>query len=313
MGLFHCPFGVPYYDCEGCIDCGMCLATTKEQMVEASKIVREYLQSQQKEDGVLKKIAVCGKGGVGKSTVVVLLANVFLGEGYSIAVMDTDESNPGLSRLCGFAREPAPLMELLRQVPDGQSTPDAEWLRKDRIAFEDVPAEYVVERDRFKFLMVGKIEDPFQGCACTMADITRDLVEKLILQDREIMVIDTEAGVESFGRGIERSVDTVLVIVEPSFQSIALAERIYYMAGGMGIRRVRTILNKVGSAQSEQKMIDELKKKNISVLGTIGFDNEINEAGFEGRELGCESKASNDIKRMMKSLLGESQGIPLNR
>jgi len=306
MGLFHCPFGVPYYDCEGCIDCGMCLATTKEQMIEASKIVREHLRSKQKENGVTKKIAVCGKGGAGKSTIVVLLANVLLEEGFSIAVMDTDESNPGLSRLCGFDREPEPLMGLLRQVPEGQSGPDAAWLRKDRIAFEDVPPEYVVEEDKFKFLMVGKIEDPFQGCACTMADITRDLVERLDTKENEIVVIDTEAGVESFGRGVERSVDTVLVIVEPSFQSIALAERIYYMAGGMGISRVRTMLNKVGSEQSEQKMIDALKKKNIAVLGTIGFDDEINEAGFEGRAVGGESKAKNDIRQMMKVLLEES-------
>jgi len=306
MGLFHCPFGVPYYDCEGCIDCGMCLATTKEQMIEASKIVREHLRSEQKENGVTRKIAVCGKGGVGKSTIVVLLSNALLEEGYSIAVLDTDESNPGLSRLCGLDAEPEPLMDLLSQVPEGQIGSDAEWLRKDRIAFEDVPVEYVAEKDKFKFLMVGKIKDPFQGCACTMADITRDLVKKLDTKEKEIVVIDTEAGVESFGRGVERSVDTVLVIVEPSFQSIALAERIHYMAGGMGIKRVRAILNKVNSAQSEQKMIDELKKNNISILGTVGFDKEINAAGFEGRALGGESRAKNDIKQMMKVLLEES-------
>jgi CO dehydrogenase maturation factor len=275
-------------------------------MVEASKIVREYLQSQQREDGILKKVAVCGKGGVGKSTVAVLLAKVLLEEGYSIAVMDTDESNPGLSQLCGLDGEPTPLKDLLRQVPEGQSGPDAEWLQQDRIAFEDVPAEYVVEKDNLRFLMVGKIEDPFQGCACTMSDVTRDLVGKLVTKDKEIVVIDTEAGVESFGRGAERGVDTVLVIVEPSFQSIALAERIHYMAGGMGISRVKAILNKVGSTQIERKMIDELGKKNISVLGTIGFDNEINEAGFEGRELRGESRATEDIKKMMKSLLKEN-------
>ena len=306
MGLFHCPLGVPYYDCEGCIDCGMCLATTREQMIEASKIVREHLRSEQKRNGVTKKLAVCGKGGVGKSTIVVLLANVLLEEGYSIAVVDTDESNPGLSRLCGFNGEPAPLKGLLSEVPEGQIRPDAEWLRKDRIAFEDVPSEYIIEKDKFKFLMVGKIEDPFQGCACTMADITRDLVGRLDTKDKEIVVIDTEAGVESFGRGVERSVDTVLVIVEPSFQSIDLAGRIHYMARGMGISRVRTILNKVASAQSEQKMIDELRKKEIAVLGTIGLDNEISEAGFEGRALGGKSRAKNDMKQILKTLLQES-------
>jgi CO dehydrogenase maturation factor len=275
-------------------------------MIEASKIVREHLRSEQKQNGVTRKIAVCGKGGVGKSTIVVLLSNSLLEEGYSIAVLDTDESNPGLSRLCGLDAEPEPLMDLLRQVPEGKSGPDAEWLRKDRIAFDDVPPEYVVEKEKFKFLMVGKIEDPFQGCACTMADITRDLVKKLDTKEKELLVIDTEAGVESFGRGVERGVDTVLVIVEPSFQSIVLAERIHYMAGGMGIRRVRAILNKVNSAQSEQRMIDELKKNNISVLGTVGFDHEINAAGLEGRALAGESRARNDIKQMIRILLEES-------
>jgi CO dehydrogenase maturation factor len=263
------------------------------------------LRSQQTAEGVKKKIAVCGKGGVGKSTVVALLADVLLDEGYSIMVMDTDESNPGLSSLCGFEREPAPLMDLRSLSSEGQSRPDVEWLRKERITFEDIPAEHVVEKDRFRFLMVGKIEDPFQGCACSMADMTRDLVEKLDPKDGEMVVIDTEAGVESFGRGLERCVDTVLAIVEPSFQSIALAARIHYMARGMGIRRVRTILNKVGSEQSEQKMRDELKKKDIAVLGTIGFDDRINEAGFEGRALGGESRAKNDIKRMVRTVLEE--------
>ena len=313
MGLFHCPLGIPYYDCEGCIDCGMCLATTREQMIEASKIVREHLQSEQKKTGVTSKIAVCGNGGVGKSTIVVLLSESLVEEGYSVAVLDTDESNPGLSRLCGLDAEPEPLMDLLSQIPQGKSGPDAEWLRKDRIDFDDVPAEYVSEKDALKFLMVGKIEHPFQGCACTMADITRDLVKKLDTKEKEILLIDTEAGVESFGRGVERSVDTVLVIVEPSFQSIALAERIHYMAGGMGIRRVRAILNKVNSAQSEQRMIDELKKNNISVLGTVGFYDEINAAGFEGRALEGESTARNEIKQMIRILLEESWSIPFNR
>jgi len=305
MGLFHCPLGIPYYDCDGCIDCGMCQAKTKEEMIEASKIVREHLRSTQKEDGVTKKIAVCGKGGTGKSTVVALLAKALLEEGYSVLVMDTDESNPGLSRICGFDTEPTPLMALLGQASTGQGGPDAEWLRKDRIPVEEIPAEYVVERDKFKFLMIGKIDDPFQGCACRMADVTRGLVERIETKEREIVVIDTEAGVESFGRGVERSVDTVLVIVEPSFQSIALAERIYYMAGGMGIRRVRTILNKIGSGQSEQKLTDELQKKNITVLGTVGFDNGISEAGFEGRALMGESKAKDDIKDITRILMAQ--------
>ena len=75
MGLFHCPMGAPFYDDEACIDCGMCSATTKEAMVEASKKIRDYLRSHTEKKGAINKIAVTGKGGVGKSSVVTLMAN----------------------------------------------------------------------------------------------------------------------------------------------------------------------------------------------------------------------------------------------
>jgi len=74
MGIFHCPFGCPHYEAEGCIDCGLCAATTSAEMVEASKKVRAYLKEHAQQGGPIKKIAVCGKGGVGKSTLVTLMA-----------------------------------------------------------------------------------------------------------------------------------------------------------------------------------------------------------------------------------------------
>ncbi len=295
MGMFHCPLGVPYYDCEGCIDCGMCLATSKEAMIAASTKVREYIKSHQNNDYVIRKIAVCGKGGVGKSTVVTMLAKIFQEKGYSVLVIDTDESNPGLFKLCGLKRGPEPLTTLFSKISFGQSGPEIEWLQKDKILIEDIPAEYIVNQGNFNFLMVGKIEEPFQGCACSMAGITRDLVEKFVLKSNEIVLIDMEAGIESFGRGVERSVDTVLVIVEPSFQSMALADKINYMAEGMGISCVLAILNKVSSEETEKKMMVELDSKDINIVGTIGFDTKVSEAGFEGRALG-EAKAKDDLK-----------------
>ncbi len=302
MGMFHCPFGVPFYDCEGCIDCGMCLATTKERMIAASKKVRDYLKSHQVKNDVIRKIAVCGKGGVGKSTVVTLLAKALQEEGYSVLVIDTDESNPGLFNLCGLQREPEPLLTLLSKISAGQAGIETEWLQQDKIVTDDIPREFIVNKDNFNFLMVGKIEDPFQGCACDMASVTRDLVEKLTPKSNEVVLIDMEAGVESFGRGVERSVDTVLVIVEPSFQAMALADKINYMAEGMGIGRVRAILNKVTSLKTQQKMMAELSNKEIDIIGTVFFDVKVSEAGFEGRALG-ESKAKDDLKEIIRALL----------
>ena len=306
MGLFHCPMGSPFYDDDDWIDCDMCSATTHEEMVEASKKIRAYLRSHAVNKGVIQKIAVAGKGGVGKSSVVTLMANALRGKGYAVLVLDTDESNPGLYRMFGFDKEPKALMTLLSRFSLDEPEPDTEWLRRDEIVIDDIPSEYILNNDSLKFLMVGKIDDPFQGCACSMADITRDLTEKLVVRDKEIVLVDMEAGIESFGRGVERSVDTVLVIAEPSFESIALAEKIAYMAEGMGISRVRAILNKVPSEKVRQKMADELNQKNVKPIGTVYLDPELSRACFEGIALE-NSKATEDIKEITDRLLDEAE------
>ena len=76
MPAFHCPMGAAFYDDDSCIECDLCLANTKEEMVEASKKIRQYLRSHAPKKSVPAKIAVCGKGGTGKSTMVALMANV---------------------------------------------------------------------------------------------------------------------------------------------------------------------------------------------------------------------------------------------
>jgi len=305
MGIFHCPVGAAFYDDEDCIDCGMCTAETEEQMVEASKKIRIFLRANAPKPGPIKKVTVCGKGGVGKSSLTTLLARALRAEGYSLLVLDTDESNPGLFRMFGFESGPKPLMTMLSRFASGTPSPGTEWLMGDTINVEDIPSEFILNNDNLKFLMIGKIEDPFQGCACSMADIARDLMRKLTLKENEIVLVDMEAGVESFGRGVERNVDTVLIIVEPSFESMALAGKIGYMCEGMGIYRVRAILNKVPSEKIRQRMIEELDRKNIKVIGTVYYDPELSEAGFEGRPPG-QSKAARDVEAIVKNLFNEA-------
>jgi CO dehydrogenase maturation factor len=306
MGEFHCPMGAAFYDDEGCILCEMCSAETDEERVEASKRIREYLKSHAVSAGSVKKISVCGKGGVGKSTITVLLAQALLNKGFRVLAMDTDESNPGLSRMFGFNKEPRPLITLLSRFASGDKSPDSEWLQRDKITVSDIPSEFILERGQLKFIMVGKIQDPFQGCACSMADMTRDLMGKLNVDDKEIVVVDMEAGIESFGRGVERYMDTILMVVEPSFESMVLAEKISYMAKGMGIVRVQAILNKVTSEKVQAKMMEELGKRNIQLAGTIFFDSELNEAGFEGTMI-TSSKASEDIQTIIERLLDKAK------
>ncbi|MGA3084562.1 MAG: P-loop NTPase [Thermodesulfobacteriota bacterium] len=307
MGIFHCPFGCPYYEDEGCIDCGLCMATTSEEMVEASKKVRAYLKAHAQQGRPIQKIAVCGKGGVGKSTLVTLMAKALVSLNYNVLVLDTDESNPGLYRSLGFDKTPKPLYSLMSRFSyREQPEEDTQWIMLPEIKVTDIPPAYIPTQNGIKFLMVGKIEDPFQGCACSLADVTRGFVSRLSLMENEIILIDMEAGVESFGRGVERSVDLVLSIVEPSFESMALAEKIVYMAEGMGINRAGALLNKVPSEAIKEKMIQELEKRNVQTLGTIHFDQEVQEAGFEGKPP-IDSKASEEVEEITQVLINVVQ------
>jgi len=274
MGLFHCPLGAPYYDDDACIDCGLCYAKTSEEKVEASRKIREYMKAHVPRASAVSKIAVCGKGGSGKTTAVALLTLAFKEAGRRVIVIDADESNPGLGRMLGIKGQPQPLSDLFGE--------EGLFSERERFCMDDIPPEYVSAVDGLRFMEVGKILDPFQGCACSMAESARQIVEKLELKEGEVLILDMEAGVESFGRGVERHADTILIVVEPSFESIAVAGRIARMAQGMGIGRVGAILNKVASDAMSSRTREELEKLGVKVFGILNYSPDLAETAFEG-------------------------------
>ncbi len=275
MGLFHCPLGAPYYEDDACIDCGLCYARTSEEKVEASRKIREYMKTSIPRASAVSKIAVCGKGGSGKTTVVALLALALKAAGRRVIVIDSDESNPGLGRMLGIRDEPQALSRLFDQ--------DGMFSLRERFSMDDIPAGFMSAADGIRFMAVGKILDPFQGCACSLADTARQIVEKLELKEDEVLILDMEAGVESFGRGVERQADTILAVVEPSLESIILAGRITQMAQGMGISRVGAIINKVTSDAIAARTEQELENRGLKTYGALNYSVALAEAAFEGR------------------------------
>lgn len=287
MGDFHCPIGAPIYTGEGCIDCKMCLATTREEMVAATKKVGEYIRSTAAARHALKdikKIAVCGKGGAGKSTVTALLAKSLARAGYDSLVIDTDDSNEGTAAKLGIDRLPLPLMDASgRFAPD--EFHDMSWVTQDPLPLADIPAGYKVKSNGISFMSIGKIENPFQGCSCNLGEITKCLVQNLAPESREIVVADQDAGVESFGRGVEQGCDTVIIVIEPSHDSLLLAERMKEMSEGIGISRVRVIMNKVADKRQFKYLKSYLNERNIRWLGKLDVDEELALANLMGEEL----------------------------
>ena len=259
------------------------------------------------------KIAICGKGGSGKSAIVTLLANAMRERGYRVLVVDSDESNLGLYRMLGFDRAPIPLMELVggkksvqKQMASKYSSGDPEprmnVLAQDEISVEDIAREHVLEKDNIRLMSIGKILQSLEGCACPMGVLSREFLKKLRLNENEVAIVDMEAGVEHFGRGVETSIDSVLVVVEPSFDSIQLAEKVNSLASGIGVDNVCAVLNKVTSDEMIAKLSEELRKRNIHVIGRIHYDPEIFDACLEGRPL-YGGKAAQEVGEILDTVI----------
>jgi CO dehydrogenase maturation factor len=259
------------------------------------------------------KISVCGKGGSGKSTAVTLLANEARARGFHILVVDSDESNSGLFRMLGFDRLPVPLMELVggkkkvkkkmtRDFTSGESETAVTIMMQDTIVVDDIPAEYMCEMDNLRLVCIGKILQSLEGCACPMGVLSREFLKKLSLKENELVIVDMEAGVEHFGRGVETSIDSVLIVVEPPFESLELAEKVYALSSGIGIKKVRAILNQVPSDEIAVKLERELGKRGIDVAGCIHYDPEVFKSSIEGGALG-KGRAAREIREVLDSLL----------
>jgi len=258
------------------------------------------------------KISVCGKGGSGKSTIVALLANEARANGYRVLVVDSDESNSGLFRMLGFDYPPVPLMELVggkKNLQRKMGQPSV--LAESRIVLEDLPTQYLVQKDGLTLVGIGKILQSLEGCACPMGVLSREFLKKLALAKDELAIVDMEAGVEHFGRGVETSIDSVLVVVEPPLESVNVGQKIHDLASGIGIKNVWAILNKVPSEEIAARLKMELQERQIEVVGCIYFDADIFSSSLDGRTP-VRGVAVREIKEALDCIL-ERAGLPAPR
>ncbi|MBW2616618.1 MAG: ATP-binding protein [Deltaproteobacteria bacterium] len=252
------------------------------------------------------KISVCGKGGSGKSALTTLLANQAVSRGLGVLVVDSDESNSGLFKMLGFENPPVPLMELLGGKKKlKEKMRHTNILAESHLSSKDIPPPHLISRNGLMLVSIGKILQALEGCACPMGVLSREFLKKLRLGENEIAIVDMEAGVEHFGRGIDEGIDRVLLVVEPSFESIVLAAKIKGIAAGMN-RAVSAVLNKIDSEKIAHKLESELKTRDIEVIGIVPNDPLVFEACLEGRTLGG-GEAFNAAGKILGNLLSENR------
>jgi len=255
------------------------------------------------------KISVCGKGGSGKSTVVALLANEARTKGYRVLVVDSDESNSGLFSMLGFDYPPVPLMELVggkKSLQQKMGQPSV--LAESRIVLEDLPSKYLVQKDGLTLVGIGKILQSLEGCACPMGVLSREFLKKLALAEDDLVIVDMEAGVEHFGRGVETSIDSVLIVVEPPLESVNVGQKIHDLASGIGISNVWAVLNKVPSGDIATRLEAELQERQIEVVGCIYFDADVFSSSIDGR-MPVKGVAVQEIKDVLNRILAKA-GLP---
>ncbi len=251
------------------------------------------------------KIAVCGKGGSGKSTISALLAKQ-MAKTKNVLVLDIDESNYGLHSQLGM-KAPKDLMEYFggktgfkekqRAAPKktqflglaangSTSSQPAQQSRffNQRWSFSDLPQEFVEEKAGVTLMAVGKIHNFGEGCACPMGVLTREFLENLDLGKDDIVIVDTEAGTEHFGRGVDKDFDLILVVIDPSYESLRLSKKFDEFGSQCGCR-VYFVLNKV-EPDIKEEMLASVNCMNV--VAEIPERREIFKASLKGEKLDFE-------------------------
>ncbi|RLC24638.1 MAG: ATP-binding protein [Deltaproteobacteria bacterium] len=252
------------------------------------------------------KVLICGKGGSGKSTLSVLIARTMKERGYRVLLVDADESNFGLYRLMGVT-PPMTLMDYLggkkgfkQKLNAPLHAHGAEGILPGKLRIDEIPKTCVARADGIRLLVIGKILDFGEGCACPMGVLSKMVLSRIEEDADEIVIVDTEAGVEHFGRGVDQACDMVIGIVDPTFESFMTAEKISEMAEKAGAA-LFFVLNKVEEtvASVMDAHIDTKR-----VIGRIPRDPDIFMAGLSGKTLATGVGGMERIARTIEGFAG---------
>jgi CO dehydrogenase maturation factor len=240
------------------------------------------------------KILVCGKGGCGKSTVVALLAREMAERGNKVLVIDTDESNIGLHSRLGMEKP----SDFMNYFGGKKLLFEKTKEMKNKWRLGDLPKDYLTKKGNIQLLSMGKIYQFGEGCACPINALSSKFLEVLDLRDGEFLIADTDAGIEHFGRGVEKGVDILLVIVDPSRESILLANKVSEL-GQQADKPVYYIFNRISDQETQDLLMNSMDRERV--IAVIPENKEIFISGLAGNEFNMEVEGIKEIADMLES------------
>jgi CO dehydrogenase maturation factor len=231
------------------------------------------------------KLAITGKGGVGKTTLASLLARLYAAEGNTVLAIDANP-DANLASAIGLPQEQAQritpiaeMEELIEERTGAKPGAQAPFFKLNP-QVDDIPDRFSATLNGIKLLIMGTVKKGGGGCMCPESALLRNLLNHLLLRRSEVVIMDMDAGVEHLGRGTALAVDAFIIVVEPGRRSIQTAEAIKNLAQDLGIEKCYVVGSKTTSDADRRFIIDNMP--GFEVLGFINYNPMIIEADLKG-------------------------------
>ena len=255
------------------------------------------------------KIAISGKGGVGKTLLASLLAHEFAQAGYSVLAIDADPDT-NLAANLGFPHPEkiVPISEMKELIAErtGTGPGKSEIYFKLNPKVDDLPEKYWQELDGVKLMVMGQVKRGGGGCYCPENVVLRALVNHLLLSRKEVVIMDMAAGIEHLGRATASAVNKLIVVVEPGRRSLETARVIKRLAEDIGLKNIAIVGNKVRSETDKEFLVSSLP--GLEFLGFIPYDQAIVDADLASKPvITASQKVVSEVKNIFNKLVPVTQ------